>query len=159
EGGLAQMLEDPTHVVRDGAHDEAVEEGDVPLGTGASQDAAGRQELEVGHRLVESLRPESRILLWRGQRRGDASPAILDRPVDGGSAGLLQAVFHVPDLLGDGGDLRHEAEPSRRGTTKATYHSSENPRWAWGGSLGSRLGGRWRPTEVNRRSRKALRLR
>ena len=57
---FAQMREDAVHVVGDGAHDEAVEEGDVAAGAGAGQDAARRQELEIGERLVEPLGPESR---------------------------------------------------------------------------------------------------
>jgi hypothetical protein len=103
------MLEDAAHVVRDGAHDEAVEQRHVALGAGAGQDPAGRQILEAGERVVEAVGPLRAHLrrLGLGQRLGDPAPAVLDGLVDRRAVRPLEPVFHVPDLLRDRGYLRH----------------------------------------------------
>jgi hypothetical protein len=63
----------------------------------------GGQVLEVLERAVEPLLPDRRLRLDLGQRAGDPPPGVLDRAVDGRAVRLLEAVLHVPDLLGDGG--------------------------------------------------------
>ena len=45
------------------AHDEAVEQRDVAARAGAGEDAAGRQEAEIGHSLVEARAHFSRAFL------------------------------------------------------------------------------------------------
>src|SRR5690606_23494498 len=55
-------------------------------------------------------RPEVGVLFRRRQGAGDSAPAILDGLVDGGAVGALEAVLHVPDLLGNGGDLGHRPD-------------------------------------------------
>ena len=109
------MGEDAAHVVGDRAHDEAVEEGDAALRAGTGEDAARRQELEAGQRLVEFLRPGRAPGFGLGLRHGlgHPAPAILDRLVDRLAVEGLQPVFHVPDLLGYGGDLGHGGVPNR----------------------------------------------
>ncbi len=101
------MGEDAGHVVRDRAHDEAVEEGDVAPAAGAGEDAAGRQELEVGERTGKAPGPQIGLLFGRGQGRRDTAPAVLDGLVHNGAVGPAQTVFHVPDLLRNGGDDGH----------------------------------------------------
>ena len=103
--GLAQMVEDRAEIVADVAHDEAVEQGDSPIGAGARQNAAGWQEPEVLQRFVEGLLPLRRIALHLRQRSGDAAPAVLDGEVDRSAVGGLEPVFRVPDLPGDWGGL------------------------------------------------------
>src|SRR5690606_33471261 len=88
EGCFAQMVEDAAHVVRDRAHDEAVEERDIPVGAGAGADAAGRPEPESLQRLVETLLPMVAIALRRGERAYHPAPAVLHRFVDGGAVVL-----------------------------------------------------------------------
>src|SRR5690606_1463089 len=63
----------------------------------------GRQEAEILERGVEARLPRGGIGLDRGEVAGDAAPAVLDRAVKRLAVGGAQAVFHVPDLFGDGG--------------------------------------------------------
>ena len=109
---LAQMGEDAGHVVRNRAHDEAVEEGDVAPAAGPGKDASGRQKLEVSQRLGKAAGPKRRVALGCGQCRRDAAPAVLDGLVHNGAVRPAQAVLHVPDLLRNGGDNGHGC-PSR----------------------------------------------
>ena len=104
---LLQVLEDPPHVVRDVAHDEAVEQRDPPAGTGAGEDAAGGQELEVLHRREEPLFPHRRIRLGASELGRHPPPGIVDGLVQRLSVQRLQAVLHVPDLLRDRCHLDH----------------------------------------------------
>ena len=106
---LAQLGENPGHVVGHGAHDEAVEEGDVAPGPGAGDDSPGRQEAEILQRLVESLRPQGGVFLGLGEGSGDAPPAVLYRLVERRAVRPLEPVLHVPDLLRDRGDARHDS--------------------------------------------------
>ena len=103
ERGLLEVLEDARHVVLDGAHDVAVEEGDVS--PRARDDAPGREEAVVGERLHEGgvvLGPRLVLGFRRGEGGGDARPGRVDVGVEG-LAGLvvLQTVFHVPDVFCD----------------------------------------------------------
>ena len=95
--GFLEMLEDARHVVGNDAHDEAVEQRHRAPGAGAGEDAPGRQEAEIGHRLAEAVPPRGRIVLGGGERAGDAAPAVLDRAVERRAVGRVQTVFHVPD--------------------------------------------------------------
>ncbi len=65
---LAERVEDARHIVRDIAHDKAVKQGDVPVGACAGDNAPGRQELEIVHRVEKPLGPEFCILFRNGQR-------------------------------------------------------------------------------------------
>src|SRR3546814_11579156 len=69
------VLEDAAHVVGDGPHDEAVEQGDVAVSPGAGLDAPGRQKTEILQRRKE-LRFHGlagcRLWLGGGQGAGDA---------------------------------------------------------------------------------------
>ena len=104
---LLQLAEDAGHIVRDRAHDEAVEQGDVARRAGAGEDAPGRHEAEILLRFEEPLFPYRRFALDLRQRLRDPPPGIVDRPVDRRAVRPFQPVFHVPDLLGDGGDVGH----------------------------------------------------
>ena len=44
------MIEDAGEAVGNGAHDEAVEQGNRAIGAGAGEDAAGGDELEIVQR-------------------------------------------------------------------------------------------------------------
>ena len=92
------MGEDAAEVVGDAAHDETVEQGDPPFAPGARQDASGWQEAEILQRLIEGQLPLRRICLGRRERTRDPTPGILNRDVDRGAVGRLQAVLRVPDL-------------------------------------------------------------
>ena len=106
--GLFQPVEDAAHVVGDRPHDEAVEKRDRPPRPRARRDTSGGEVFEILKRCIESSLPRRRVLFDRGERAGDAAPAILDGRIDGGAVRLFQAVFHVPDLLGDrGGETGH----------------------------------------------------
>jgi hypothetical protein len=109
------MREDAAHVVGDGAHDKAVEEGHLARTARAGDDPTSGQELEIVDRGVEPLGPVRRIALDRGERGRDATPGILDRFVDGlAHAAIvgrrLEPILHVPDLLRDRGDADHEKQ-------------------------------------------------
>ena len=116
ERGFLQMLEDRRHVVADRPHHEAVEERDLPLGAGAGEDAARRQEAEALERVVEGGLPAAGLRLDRGERAGHPPPAVLDRAVDGRAVRRLEAVLHVPDAGRDGQHLGHgdPAAPAHR---------------------------------------------
>src|SRR3954451_7437733 len=101
------MREDAPHVVRDRAHDEAVEQRDLALGTGPGDDPARRQKAEIVHRVVEPRGPEIRVRLDGGDGTRDAAPAILDRPVERLAGRSPEPVLHVPDLLRDRRDRDH----------------------------------------------------
>ena len=100
--GFFQILEDAGHVVGDVPHDEAIEEGDLAAGAGPGQDAARRQEAEIGQSLVKPWLPAARVALGLGERLGHPPPAILDGLVHSPAARRFEPVFHVPDLLGEG---------------------------------------------------------
>ncbi len=119
--GFAQMGEDPGHVVRHGAHDEAVEERDAAPAAGAGDDAPGGQEAEAFERLAEARGPlrAHRVLLRLGKSRRDALPGILDRLVERLAVRPLEPVFHVPDLLRDRGDARHASYNSSGGVARS----------------------------------------
>ncbi len=111
ERRLAQMGEDAGHVVRDGAHDEAIEERDAARAAGAGDHPAGGQELEPGHGLVEALRPERLVRLGLGERIRHPPPGILDGLVHRVPVRPFEPVLHVPDLLRDRGDGCHLDDP------------------------------------------------
>ena len=73
ERGFLDVLEDGAEVVLDAAHHEAVEERDVAAGAGAGQDAAGRQEGEIGHGLGEAPWPSARGRAWARRRQPPAA--------------------------------------------------------------------------------------
>ena len=54
---ILHALEDGAEIVLDLAQHEAVEQRDVATGAGAGEDAAGRQEPEIGDGTVEALCP------------------------------------------------------------------------------------------------------
>ena len=103
ERGFLDVVEDGAEVVLDAAHHEAIEEGDVAARAGAGQDASRRQEGEIGHGLGEGLLPAlaGALGLGGGDRGGHARPGILQAMIDGAAIDRLQAVLHVPDLLGN----------------------------------------------------------
>ncbi len=110
--GLAQMGEDPAHVVGDRPHHEAVEQGHLTPGAGAGDDPPGREKAEIAHRRVKPLGPALGVGFRRRDRLRDSPPGVLDRLVDrlarDRSVGRPpEPVFHVPDLLRDRGDGRH----------------------------------------------------
>ena len=80
--GLAQMGEDPAHIVRDRPHHKAVEQRHRPAAARTGDDASCRQEFEIGHRRVKSLGPWRGVALGRGECRRHAPPGILDRLVE-----------------------------------------------------------------------------
>ena len=123
ERRFLQVLEDRGHVVSDPAHHEAVEERDLPLGTGTGEDAAGGQELEPLQRAVERGLPAPGLRLDRRERTGHPPPAILDRAVDGRAVGLLQPVLHVPD---PGRDRQHVGS-WRASCSPTAFHRLEAP--------------------------------
>ena len=102
--GFLQIVEDARHGVGHRAHHEAVEERHVARGACARENAAGRQEAEPFHRLMELFRPQAALFRRFGgrQRIGDALPCVLHGEVHGRAVCRMQAVFHVPDLFGDG---------------------------------------------------------
>ena len=102
--GLFQIIEDARHVVGDLAHDEAIEQGNHAVRTGTGNDAARRQELEIRQRVPELRSPGFGIVLARRQGRRHPVPGVVDGLVHGPPVRRLQPVFHVPDLLGNGGD-------------------------------------------------------
>ncbi len=104
---LLQVLENPPHVVGDVAHDEAVEQRDPPTRTGAGENAAGGQELEILHRREEPLFPDCRIRLGSRELSRHPPPGIVDGLVEQLSVQRLQAILHVPDLLRNGCHLDH----------------------------------------------------
>ena len=80
-------------VVRMRAHHEAVEERDGAPGAGAGEDAAGRQEGEIGHRLVEAPFPAARRFLGAAAARAtrrQVSSIVLS---SGAPSGALSRYF------------------------------------------------------------------
>ena len=71
QGGFLQAIEDPVHRVGNGAHDEAVEQGDAAAGAGASEDPAGGEKAVVLHDGLELFFPISAAVrrLGSSQRR------------------------------------------------------------------------------------------
>ncbi len=112
--GLAQMREDPGHVVRDRPHDETVEERDGAAGASPGDDPAGGQKFEIGEGLGETGSPDGRVALGRGEGGGDPRPGILDGLVHSRAVRPFEPVFHVPDLLGDRSDACHGARAFRQ---------------------------------------------
>ncbi len=100
---LFQHVENAGHAVGDGAHDEAVEQRHAARGAGTRCDPTGGQVFEILQRRVELRLPQIGLVLDRGQSAGDAAPAVLHGLVDGRAIRILEAVFHVPDLFGNGG--------------------------------------------------------
>ncbi len=100
---FAKARKDAAHVVRDGAHHIAIEEGDIAVGARAGEDAAGGQELMPGQGLGEGQRPFATLLgrFGLGGRQRHARPGIGQIVVHGRPVGRLQPVFHVPDLAGN----------------------------------------------------------
>ena len=104
QGRFLQTLEDPGHIVRNRSHDETVEQRDLTSGACTGEDPAGGQIAEIGERGIELLRPGFLIFLDLGESARDALPALLDRAIDRLAICGLQAVLHVPNLLGNRGD-------------------------------------------------------
>ncbi len=102
-----QVLEDAGHVIGDVAHDETVEQRHPAISPGAGQDAAGGQETEVLHGLEEALLPRAGILFRSGQGARHPAPTVGHGLVHGPAVGALEAVLHLPDLLGYMGRLGH----------------------------------------------------
>src|SRR5438105_1693418 len=76
--------------------------------------------MEILERLVEALGPELGLLLGLGEGGRDAPPALLDRLVERRAVRPFEPVFHVPDLLRDRGDARHNGF-SPDGTTQVRW--------------------------------------
>ena len=70
KGGLLQMFEDAAEAVGDRAHDEAVEERNAALGTGAGKHASRRYELHAFNGVVEARLPTLPLLRSLGRRNG-----------------------------------------------------------------------------------------
>ena len=105
QGGFLHVLEDGTEVIIDATQHETVEERDAALRASAGKNAAGGKEGEIRHRLREALGPLCsrcfRLGLGSGARH--ARPSLGQRPLARGAISRLEAVFHIPDLLGYGG--------------------------------------------------------
>ena len=99
--GLFQHVENTAHAVGDRAHDKTVEQrhGTVRPSTGGNP--ARGQETEIVQRGFESGLPPRGILLHLRQGTGNPGPAVLYGAVNRRAVGFLQAIFHVPDRLGD----------------------------------------------------------
>jgi hypothetical protein len=106
ERGFLDVLEDGAEVILDAAHHEAIEEGDVAARARARQDAPRRQEGQIGHGLGEGLFPALAGALGLGGRHGGGHPCpgVAEGMIDHAAVDRLQAVLHVPDLLGNGGN-------------------------------------------------------
>ena len=106
--GILHALEDGAQVVVDLAEHEAVEQGDVAACAGAGEDAAGRQEAEIGDGGVEALGPLlARLLaaLLDGRCSARHAPdGVVQRRIDGAAVRALQAVFQIPDFPGNRGE-------------------------------------------------------
>jgi hypothetical protein len=120
QGGLAQMGEDAAHVVGDRPHHEAVEQRHLPTAAGAGEDAAGRQELEIGHGGAEAFGPFRGLALGRGERFRHPPPGILDRAVERLARRSFQAILHIPNALRDRADESHD----RESLNERLYHGS-----------------------------------
>ena len=107
QGGFFQVFENAGHVVGDIAHDETVEQRHPSVRPGAGENTAGRQKIEILHDLGETLLPKRLVVFGRGQGTGDAPEAVGHGFIDRVAVGPLEAVFHVPDLAGYLGGLRH----------------------------------------------------
>ena len=103
QGRLAQRLENAAHRVRHCPHHEAVEQGDRPRRARPRHDPPGRQELEILQRRIEPRLPDRRLRLPRRQRPRNPRPGRLHRRIQRHPVRILQPIFHIPDLLGDGG--------------------------------------------------------
>src|SRR3546814_9663084 len=82
----------------------------VALAAGTGLDAAGGQEAEILQRAKETRFHRltgRRVGLGRGQRAGDAPPAIGNGFVHRLAGSTLEAVLHVPDFLREGRQLAH----------------------------------------------------
>ena len=90
----------PRHVVGDRAHDEAIEERDAAARAGAGDHPAGGQEPEPGQRLMETARPQFRVAFRHSERPRHAPPGGVQVGV-GFPGSVAEAVFHVPDALGN----------------------------------------------------------
>jgi hypothetical protein len=104
------MSKDAGHAVGYRAHDEAVEERDRPPGAGTRRDTTRWQEAEILKRVEKAILPFPGLGLDLRQGAGDAPPGIFDGGVDRCAIGGLEAIFHVPDLLGDGGGKAGHAQ-------------------------------------------------
>ena len=108
---LAQVVENPAHVIGHRAHDETVEHGHLASGARPGGDPPGGQEFEILKRLVKPLFPGGRIALDLGQSARDAPPGIFDRQILCRAIRRLETVFHIPDLFGDrGGKTCHAGD-------------------------------------------------
>src|SRR5262249_30757027 len=96
---LAQMGEDPAHVVWDRPHHKAIEQSYETTAARTGDDPPGREELEIGHCRVKSLGPKRGVALRGGERSRHAPPRILDRLVERLSGRSPEPVLHVPNLL------------------------------------------------------------
>ena len=111
--GFLEHVEDARHRIGHGAHHEAVEQRHRARGPRPGGDPASRQVAEILECAIELFFPMRRVLLGDRQRAGDAAPAIFDRCVDRRAVAFLEAILHVPDLLGDRrGKTGHEGGPS-----------------------------------------------
>ena len=102
ERGFFHVLKNRAEVVGDLTHDEAVEQRHLAPCARPSEDAPGRQELKVRHRLIEALRPviEFSFCFHHGRCSRHTPPAFLNRTL--GFPSLPgEAIFLFPDLLGD----------------------------------------------------------
>ena len=103
EGRFLEAGENAVERIRDGAHHETVEQGHLPPGPGARQNAPGGQETIVLQNAVESLRPACALanILGFGDGARHPPPAILYCLVGNASVLGLETIFHIPDLPGN----------------------------------------------------------
>src|SRR6185295_15519454 len=96
---------DGTEVIIDATQHETVEERDAALRAGTGENAAGGKEGEVRHRQREALGPQGsrRFRLGPGSGARHALPSVGQRALARRAISRLEAVFHIPDLLGNGG--------------------------------------------------------
>ncbi len=137
EGGFLEALEYAGHVVRNGAHDEAIKERHVAAGSCARENASCRQEAEIGQGAVEALTPQGGICLRCGQRVRHTPPGRFDVLFGRQGYRVGIAVFHLPDLPREVAHLRHLVSPLFHGI--------------WRGRRSRRLGSlEWSAGAVNR---------
>ena len=99
-----QLREDTVERIRDAAHDEAVEQGDVAVRSGPRKNAAGGQETVVLEDSVKAVSPNQAVAgaLRRRHGMGNTAPAVLDCCLRSRTVTGAEAILHRPDLPGDG---------------------------------------------------------
>ena len=100
-------VENARKIIGDFTQHKAVEEGHVAVGAGSRQNPPRRLKAEIGHRIVERVRPFLLLTLpalLDGSRRGSHTPErILKRLVGGYARRSGKAIFTPPNSVGNRG--------------------------------------------------------